>query len=712
MNVKAHVRRDVLSVYGAGTKRKFAAPATVPLAELPIKDANIQPGRPQAGKLTHPSIQQQQQQGPAANTRQKKKPRVAFGRRVGTTVNRRAQESDTAADSLEANQTVSTGDEAANLQSSSVVTGRNKSASRLAAIVQASEAISCRSAQAQAEGAKPSGNSAQEALEQAVAGHSQAAAAVASQALESVPNLAKRQGGQAEAAQAQPEVARSEHPTWQAPYNHAAYADDSFHSPPSISKAMHAALPGATSQPTAATAFHSFNPSAMLHVPQVPSQASDLPSGIRMSAADLQLQQQYDALLTDFATQQQQQSQLPAVRHSRFEELHQPPAVAKPSKCVVHAIPSSAASLDKAQAVTSSAASLGRALSMKAVQAEPSRADASTSPLAGEQISAAYPASQVVVLPDDPFQQQLPQHLRELSQHPDQLLQHAGEQSQHPQQKPELLSGLSSLSYQLMQQLSEEGELPQQQLQLPVATKQLQQYLMDQTQLPLPQFGLLSELSQLRLKPQPAASLSLAGSQPELQQPVASFTTVPAQDLLAPALAQITTQQQQYQPQNQLQLQPELLQSDVVSALPRPGSSAPLQAAASASAIQDTVNNQEAGDSHSRDVDARLAAHTKLLRASLAEWLADAVASKLWSALEQRRLASNPAEAQDQEVSDSSRQAPGDNAQLQSFHLMCFDYKSPDAHFLLRLIASIRCRSICTVVDHLIMQCDMNDVTL
>ena len=693
-------------ICGAGTKRKFAAPRTAPLAELPIKDVNIQPGRPQAGEPTHPSAQEQQ--GPPANTRQKKKPRVAFGRRVGVAVNTRPQGPDIAPDSLEVKQAAGLSENAPNLPSSSVMTGRHTSASRLEAIVQASQALALRSAQT--EGVKPSGDSAQTALAQAATNrvHAPAAAKLAAHAEDPSPTPTRLQAGQVEPVQVQPELAVAERSVWQAPYNHAAYVDDSFHSPSGSSKAMH------SGQPSAATASNGFDSLTALHVPQAHSKASDLPGAIRMSVADLELQQQYDTLLTDYTTQQQQ-SQVPVVRHSRFGEQHHPGASAKPTHDVVQTMPDLAASMDRAQAMPGSAASC-RAQSMKAVQAEPSRADASTSPLAGRHTSTAYPASQVVVLPDDPFQQQLPQHLHELSQLPDQQLQHMGEQSQHPQQKPELPGELTSNSHQLTQHLREEGELPQQQLQLPGKTIQLPQHLLQQTQLPPPKSELLGEQSQLHLAPQPASSLSLASlcpanCQPELQQPIALSVTAPAQDLQAPALTLLSAQQQN-QLQSHLRLQPELPPSDVASALPMLRGPATLQATSPASAIQDTVNNQEVWANYDRDVDARVAAQTKLLRASLAEWLADAVAGKLWSALEQQRLASNSAEAQEQQDPDTSKQTPGDSARLQSYSMLLLITAVMHTVFVERLFASNLCRNDCMTVHDTNMQSAMKRLSV
>jgi len=67
-------------VYRTGTKRKFAAPANAPFAELPISSDNVQAQQPrsqqQVSKLQGPDAQQQQA---LATTGQKKKPRVEEG---------------------------------------------------------------------------------------------------------------------------------------------------------------------------------------------------------------------------------------------------------------------------------------------------------------------------------------------------------------------------------------------------------------------------------------------------------------------------------------------------------------------------------------------------------------------------------------------------------------------------------------------------------
>ena len=552
----------------------------------------LQPSKQQAGKQ---SPSEAQQQALPASTRQKKKPRVAFGRRVGVAVSRKPHDGDVAADFQESKQlacdlkfaaaklpssTIAAGNItfASRLEASSTIAAGNiTSASRLEAIMEASRAMPVSARHTPAAGAKPASRQAQAAAGQnsAPSAQMQKAAAHAIQAGEcmlhaditlpacgyAAPSLAAAQAQQSAGDQGGPEPAVAQH-TWQVPYNRAAYADEDFQHPPASDTAVRTALHVTTDVTSAVEAPDGCKSAATLTAPGDPLKASsELPDSVRVSHAGLQ--KQYDTLLTDLAAQQQK-AQVPAVRHSRLWDQQPPAASAMTAGHIT-------------QAVSTSSATSGGA-SFQSIKAGAPTADASTSPCPATATSFAHPASQVVVLPDDPFHQQLPQRLAPLPQH------------SQPQQH-------------YSQQFSEPSEL-------------------------------------LNATPQdPAAS--------QCRHTIAMSSAAHAQDVpsAAPAPQPSMPQHQEAQTQTRLRLEPEPPQAGAESTLSSPEASSALPGAAPhAPTVQGPADRptHQACDSQSTSAEGRRPPDKKLLRASLAEWLADAVASKLWSAFEKQRQATTP----------------------------------------------------------------------
>ena len=607
-----------------------------PFAELPISDANVQPLQPSRQQPSNQKQPDAQQQAPAGSTRQKKKPRVAFGRRVvGVAQSRRPQDTDPAADPPQEPKQAATDPNAGALQtppiSSAAAAGSHTSASRLEAIVQASRAIPISPRHASVAGTKPHGRQAQTAAAQYAtlpaepaqhtgqhivpsaqhirqhvgqpaqdigqhislsAQDQQAAPRAGGRLLHGSTAVTTAEGQEGTAAQARPEgAATEEEGAWQIPYNHAEYADEDFLHPPATD-VMHTAQHAASQPATAPTTLDGCQPAAVLTAAgQGLSATSEHPDVA--SRSDVGLQAQYDTLLTDLAAQQQQQSHFPSTRLSRLWDQQNPAAIAMGASFGLQSAPT----LSNVSGCTS--ANL-------CVQPEAFTADASTSPMTATATSGAYPASQVVVLPEDPFHQQLPQHLHELMQLPEQLTHRL------PEQLPE------QLPHQLPEQFPE--QLPQQ--------------LHRQSQ---PQHSIRP--SQLHH----SSPQALAASQPRLMQ----IASVPS---AAPPLAQQPGVPQQHEAPagDHLRLEAELPLTGTESALSSPAASSALPSVVlPASAIEesdDRASHQAPdSDSHGNAADdARQPRHNKLLRASLAEWLADAVASKLWVAFEKQRQAAAP----------------------------------------------------------------------
>lgn len=544
----------------AGNKRKFAAPAKAPFAELPISNVNaqpLQPGRQQVGKQI---ISEAQQQAVPASTRQKKKPRVAFGRRVGVTPPRKPQDGDPAVDSQQPKQASADAspDEPTQPQHTTMATGYSTSASRLEAIMQASRAIPepVSSSYAPAASARPYGRQLQAVATQPVLQDTTHAAVGALHASGSPPacahaaaSLATGQARQVAGAQGRLNVAVTQQHTWQAPYNHAVYADEHSQHPPASDADACSVLHATTGMPRAATTPHACASAA------APDAGTGLPDVARRS--DVGLQQQYDTLLTDLAAQQH--SQLSTVPHSRLWD-HQPPAT---TPMAAHG----------AQTVATSADVPCGAI--QSVHLEAATGVASTSPVPVRR--SAYPASQVVILPDDPFHQQLPQHLHELSQLPQRTFQPSAEPYQAQNASPP-----------------------------------------DPANLPM--------------------------------QDTSESCSASAQDVQVPAPQPSMAQQTQAHSQDQLAPEPESPGANAESPLPSPTASFALPGAACqdpAMRNPDASSCQVHHDSQGTSADARQPPDRKLLRASLADWLADAVASKLWSAFEKQRQASTPLGAQE-----------------------------------------------------------------
>ena len=353
---------------------------------------------------------------------------------------------------------------------------------------------------------------------------------------------------------------------WQAPYNHLAYADEPAHITPSAS-------PSAYAVPVPAAHPGNSSPSLMhnsLHSDQSRAHSSAKSAAVRASAVDAVLQQQYDNLLVDLAAQQQQ-AQLPEMRHSRLWTQQQ-----QQEQDIVSEQPSAPAFL--APVSTSN----------KSVQAM--RSDAHTSPATFNHASVAevdsMPAESSdasVVLPDDPFQQQLPQHLLD---------------------QPKLLQP--------------DAQMPQPDIPLPFISPenstQRETAPLSVTSMPSDQ-GWIQTNSQLAAQATPRAEDSLLLTPPLVSQQASSVSVFgqPAMQASA-ANGQTITQFPNAVPQ---------LSNET-------SSNHNLSADGSSKAVLDSQAEQQ--DSLSKD-SAKQETRESILRASLAEWLADAVASRLWSAV-------------------------------------------------------------------------------
>ena len=487
--------------------------------------------------------------------------------------------------------------------------------------MQASKAIPVSSRHAPAASAKPFGRHAEVAAAQHAvppAQVQQAAGLGAAQAeegllsastampacVQSAAGLALAQGQQIEGAQGHLEGAATED-AWQIPYNHTVYADEGLHHPSASSTAVHTVLDVGT---TPRTTPDGCTPAAVSTAPgyQFPA-TCESPDVARMS--NVGLQKQYDTLLTDLAAQQQQQHlQLPAMRRSRLLDQHPPAASATEVDPGTQAVSSS----------SSTHVSDGTSIA-QSVQAEAARADASTSPMTATARSGTYPASQMVVLPDDPFNQQLPQHLQDLNQIPEQVPKHLLELDQ------------------LLQQLPQEQSWPQ-------------QWKLEHA----------SEPSQLHN----ASPQNPAASQPLYVQTASVSSAQVTQHVPSVASAQQPSMSQQLQASAEGQFRP-------VAELPHSGAESALSSAVASSAIPGTdlqasamedpadSASHQAQDSQGTPGDAQQPPDKRLLRASLAEWLADAVASKLWSAFEKQRQAAASVGAPGNSGSSCLLQLPG-----------------------------------------------------
>lgn len=384
------------------------------------------------------------------------------------------------------------------------------------------------------------------------------------------------QGPESEAAQTRLEGPGTEEDAWQIPYNQAEYADEVFLPPEASHAAMHTAHHAASGVASARTILDGCQPAAVLPAPGY--RLSTTAECLDVARSDVGLQAQYDTLLIDLAAQQQQQQQshFPSTQLSRLWDQQHPAAIA------------TAASLGP-QSGSASANVSGCTSTVQCVQPEAFTADASTSPMTGTGTRGAYPASQVVVLPEDPFHQQLPQHLHELIKVPEDLSEQLPEQLPehlHRRSQPQLSSGLSQLHHGSPQEW--------------------------------------------------------AASQPKLVQPASVSST-------AYPLPQQPSMPQQHLAEDQLRLKAELPLTGTESAWSPPIASSALPSVVlPASAMEDPADRASHqvpdSDSHGTAADnAQQPRHKKLLRASLAEWLADAVASKLWVALDKQRQAAAPA---------------------------------------------------------------------
>ena len=597
-----------------------------PFAELPISDANVQPLQPsrqQSGNQKQPDAQQ----APPASTRQKKKPRVAFGRRVGVAQSRKLQHTNPAADPPQEPKEAATDPNAGALErlaTGSAAAGSHTSASRLQAIVQVSRAISVSPRHAAAAGTKSHGRQAQTtAAQYAVlpaepaqhirqpigqptqhgrqhigqpaqdigrhimpsAQDQQAAPLAGGRLLHGSTALATAQGQDSEAAEARTEGAATEESVWQIPYNHAEYADKDFLHPSAGNAAVHAAHHAASGVASAMTTLDGCQPATVLPTARQGLSATSEHPDVA-SRSDVGLQAQYDTLQTDLAAQQQQQqSHFPATQLSRLWDQQNPAASRTEA---THGV----------QSGSTSAPISGWTSTIQCVQPEACTADASTSPMTATAMGGAYAASQVVVLPEDPFHQQLPQHLHELIQLPHQLPEQLPEQlpQQLPRRLPEQLHKHSQPQHSSGPSLLHNGSLQE-----------------------------------------------LAASQPKLMQPA----SVPS---AAPPLAQQPSMPQQHEAlaEGQLRLKAELPHTATEPALSSPAASLALPSdVLPASAMEDpadrAIHQAPHSDSHGTAANnAKQPRHKKLLRASLAEWLTDAVASKLWLAFEKQRQAAAP----------------------------------------------------------------------
>ena len=620
-----------------GTKRKVAAPFAAPFTELSLNTQPLPPKAQQAGKPLGPNSQQQTPlQPPPANTRQKKKPRVAFGRRVGSTLPRRTLDDDPSGGSQEGQQLPLAEGAAPSAMGTQALQGTAEgskpSAHRLQPLVDASRALPSPQPAAKHSAPAADGHQAHVYDSQAAAaqrpGQPQAVLHTCTQqkvsGMARVENMTAMAARETDASLVQASTRTSDHhgdksarqatsarvpeATWQAPYNHQAYADE--------------LLPGGTLVPTAACETSPVNASAIsfshpglqpVTCPQAQSvQARDSGCFPGAAAADTGLQQQYDDLLMELAAQQQQQAQLPSVRHSRVWEMQQQPGTGTPIENL--GLPCNKVPGTPKHPV--------QAMLSPVLSASPSQASVT------DETAAEAAAS----LPEDPFQQQLPQHLLHPAQacdhqQPPQQLMRDGAESR-PQSTPQ--SARASPPAVAFQQTAQA-----QSAQMSHAT--------------LPASGQASD-----------AQVSDAQSAGVLQWPT------PGSSHVSPEAAQ--TAFATHTPTSS---------SHGNHTHTLAGAHDQLRATASSSTSSKAVpkNNSSQQLADTRHDDGQQSAGTGLLRASLAEWLADAVASRLWSAFQNSKPesaeAAHEAGAQDTKSPECLTAMPGTAALSQRRVHLC-----------------------------------------
>ena len=581
-----------MSIY-VGNKRKFAAPGNVPFTELPINSSNIQPHQLRLQQASKPQGSDLQQQPLPAHTRQKKKPRVAFGRRVGATGPRKTQDSDLPADS-QGGQNPSEAPPAVSNQgvSKGSADGRKASAGQPRRLAIASR----RGGQGQVH-AHPSANRLQAILEasQADATHPSKQAgqcnmpqgsprmpqpgnmpAIAGLVTQAMPMGQENNKGREHVAQAIVDM------PGQATYNHQAYADEG---PPT-----HTVNRTPTSDDLTVDADYVADPEIRMpsadtvSVPEAQGHhlktTGSLPGAVRMSVADTGLQQQYEDLVVDLAAQQQQQQAQMPVRRSRLWE----------QQTVIHA--------SMPDGLCGTSEKRIQATSSQATPSQVPTAAASPSEMSATSELPTVSVGELISLPDDPFQQKLPQHLVDAA--------HDTLQQQLPQQ-------LTMSDASLMQ-----SKLPG---QLVTPGNQSGREATPQSASPLPSRVMIQSHSQL----QPA------------QMTTQAFNAHSSLSMHVSGSAQLDHAQHVESAERQT--------ADVVVSSNQ-GSRDGLSG-----------NQPEQGTANGQDAAQQASSSSRLLRVSLAEWLADAVASRLWSACKKAKLGDAPYEAhadqQDQQAAIS-----------------------------------------------------------
>lgn len=609
-----------------GTKRKFVAPLAVPFTEVSLNTQPLLPKAQQAGKPPGPNSQQQTPpQPPPANPRQKKKPRVAFGRRVGSTLPKRTLDDDPSGGSQEGQQLPLAEGPAPSAMGSQALQGTAEgskpSAHRLQLLVDASRALPSPQPAAkhaapaadrqqapvydsQAVGAqrpgqpqavlsismqpKVSGMARVECTKAAAAPETDAGLVLAS--LSTIDHLGDKPARQATSAKA-PEA------SWQAPYNHQAYADKLLPSSTDIPTAVPEASPVsvAAAAPATSLSHTGLQPVSCSQAQSV--QARDNGCFPGSSAADTGLQQQYDDLVLDLAAQQQQQAQLPGVRHSRVWQMQQQPGTGTPiGNPALPCNGPSGTPKDHVQALLS-----------PVLSASPSQAS----------VTGETAAEAAASLPEDPFRQQLPQHLLHAAQacnhqQPSQQLMHDGAESR-PQSTPQ--SARASPPAVALQQMAQAQSAP------------------------------MSYATLLASGQASDAQVSDAQSAGVLQWPTPGSSPAAAQTA-------VTT----HTPSSG---SPGNCTRTLAGAQDQLGATA--SSTTSSKAVLKGNSSQQLADT--RHDDGQQSAGTGLLRASLAEWLADAVASRLWSAFQNSKpesaAAKHEANAQGTKSPDPPTNIPG-----------------------------------------------------
>ncbi len=585
-----------------GTKRKFAAPLAAPFTELSLNTQPLLPKAQQANKPLGPSSQQQAPpQPPPANPRQKKKPRVAFGRRVGSTLPRRTLDDDPSGGTQEGQQLPLAEGPAPSAMGSQALQGTAEgskpSAHRLQPLVDASRALP--SPQPAAPAAKHAASLADK--HQAHVYESQAFAAQRPGQTQAVVPIYMQQKVSGLATVKNTTAAAEA--TWQAPYNHQAYADELLPSGTDVPTGACETSPVSAAAAAPATSFSHPGPLPVSCHQAQSMQARDNGCFPGAAAAGTGLQQQYDDLLLDLAAQQQQQAQLPGVRHSRVWQVQQQPETRTPIEN--QALPCNGPSGTPKDPV--------QALLSPILSASPSQAS----------VTGGMAAEAAASLPEDPFQQQLPQpllHPAQACDHqqlPQQLMQGGAES--RPQSTPR--SARASPPAVALQQTAQAQSAP-----LSHAT--------------LPALGQASD-----------AQVSDAQSAGVMQWPTPGSSPTAAQTAVTTHTATSSSH------------------GNHTHTLA--GAHDQLRAAANSStgskAVPKGNSPQQLADAGHDD--GQQSAGTGLLRASLAEWLADAVASRLWSAFQNGKPesaeAAHEAGAQDTKSPESQTDMSG-TAALQS----------------------------------------------